>query len=223
MTDMLFDEAFIDPGWAPVLLLAHGAGAGFDSPFMEQLARALAVHGVSVARFEFPYMHKRRDDGRKRPPDRQPALLEHFAIMARRCREDIGGDRTLVVAGKSMGGRMASLLAASPEVADIQGVACFGYPFHPPGKPDRWRTGHFPDLPVPMAIYQGTRDPFGKPAELDGQPPLPSQVRVHWLEGGNHDLRPLKKQGLAPDALIDRSARLAANFVHSLSPESAFL
>lgn len=223
MTEMLFDNAAAAPERAPVMLLAHGAGAGFDTPFMERLAGALAMHGVSVVRFEFPYMQKRRNDGRKRPPDRQPVLLEHFATMVRQCRDTMGDDRALVVGGKSMGGRMASLLATSAEVTGVQGVACFGYPFHPPGKPDRWRTGHFSDLRVPMAVFQGTRDPFGKPAELEGQPPFPSQVRIHWLEGGNHDLRPLKKQGLEPNALIDESARLAANFLHSLSPESAFL
>lgn len=223
MTQLLFDHAAGNPGRAPVVLLSHGAGNGFDSPFMERLARALSAHGVSVVRFEFPYMQKRRDDGRKRPPDRQPVLLECFATMVRQCREEIGADRTLVVAGKSMGGRMASLLAASSEMAGIQGVACFGYPFHPPGKPDQWRTGHFVDIRVPTAIFQGTRDPFGKPEEIDRQPPFPSRVEVHWLKGGNHDLRPLKKQGLGPDALIDRSARLAANFLHSLSPESALL
>lgn len=223
MTEVLFDNAAAAPEQAPVMLLAHGAGAGFDTPFMERLARALAMHGISVVRFEFPYMQKRRDDGRKRPPDRQPVLLEHFAAMVHQCRNTMGDDRTLVVGGKSMGGRMASLLATSDEVIDVQGAVCFGYPFHPPGKPDRWRTGHFADLRVPMAIFQGTRDPFGKPKELEGQPPLPSKVRVHWLEGGDHDLRPLKRLGLEPDALIDESARLAANFLHSLSPESTFL
>jgi len=205
------------------MLLTHGAGAGYDTPFMERLAGALVSHGVSVARFEFPYMQKRRADGRKRPPDRQPLLLAHFATMVSRCRDRIGDECPLVVAGKSMGGRMASLLAASPEEMGIQGVACFGYPFHPPGKPDRWRIGHFADVRVPMEIFQGTRDPFGKPAELADQPPLPSRVRVHWLEGGNHDLRPLKKQGLDPDALIDESARLAASFLYSLSPASMLL
>lgn len=221
MTQIHFDDAVVAPEQAPMMILAHGAGAGFDTPFMERLARALVTHGINVARFEFPYMQKRRDDGRKRPPDREAILLAHFAMIVRECRDRTGAARTLAVGGKSMGGRMASLLASSSGVTGIQGVACFGYPFHPPGKPDRWRTGHFPDVKVPMAIFQGTRDPFGKPAELEAQPPLPSQVRVDWLEGGNHDLRPLKKQGLDPDALIDESARLAANFLHSLSPESA--
>lgn len=214
MTDRLFDRA---PDDAPVVLLAHGAGVGYDSPFMERLAHSLNTHGVTVVRFEFPYMQKRRLDGRKRPPDRQTVLLEHFEGLVRECRQEIGDQRTLVVGGKSMGGRMASLLAVAPGAADqIQGVACFGYPFHPPGKPDRWRTAHFSELAVPLAVFQGTRDPFGKPEELEGHGPLPPAVRLHWLEGGNHDLRPMKKQGLAEDALIDESARLAADFAHAL-------
>ncbi|MFL1405513.1 alpha/beta family hydrolase [Marinobacter sp. M1N3S26] len=217
MTHWLFDDANDAPDSAPVILLAHGAGVGYDTPFMERLAWSLSVNGVSVTRFEFPYMQKRREDGRKRPPDRQPLLLEHFESMVRQCRRDIGDQRTLVVAGKSMGGRMASLLAATPGLLEqIQGVVCFGYPFHPPGKPDQWRTGHFPEVAVPMAIFQGTRDPFGKPNELADHGPLPAHVRLQWLDGGNHDLRPLKKQGLGADALIDESARRAAAFVRSL-------
>ncbi|MFW5825702.1 MAG: alpha/beta family hydrolase, partial [Marinobacter sp.] len=163
-----------------------------------------------------PYMQKFRKDGRRRPPDRQRVLLEHFAEVVHVCRAELGASRTLVVGGKSMGGRMASLLASEPGAAGVQGVACFGYPFHPPGKPDRWRTGHFEAIPVPVAIFQGTRDPFGRKAELEARAPLPGHVRVHWLDGGDHDLRPLKRQGLDPGALIDRSAELAAAFVRSL-------
>lgn len=219
MTELIFNTATSAPEQAPLLLLAHGAGVGSDSPFMERLAVSLAGQGVSVVRFEFPYMQKRRQDGRKRPPDRQAVLLEGFADRVRRCREEIGPDRALVVGGKSMGGRMASILATLPEAPGIEGVACFGYPFHPPGKPDRWRTDHFPGLKAPMAVFQGTRDPFGKPEELQAQPPLPSLVTVHWLEGGNHDLRPLKKQGLDPDALIDEAAAQAASFIHALGAD----
>ena len=201
---------------APCLVLAHGAGAGSDSAFMERLADGLGQEGVNVWRFEFPYMQRRRLDGRKRPPDRQPVLLSHFAAVIDECRAGMGPGQTLVIGGKSMGGRMASLLAASSDRPRIQGVACFGYPFHPPGKPDRWRTDHFAEMCCPMAVFQGTRDPFGKPDELAAREPLPDHVRVNWLEGGNHDLRPLKKQGLSEDALIDQAALMAADFIRSL-------
>lgn len=217
MTTWIFDPATTVHRQAAGLVLAHGAGAGYDSPFMTRLARSLSHKGINVWRFEFPYMQKRREDGRKRPPDRQPVLLEHFDSVVSACRAQQGDNLPLFVGGKSMGGRMASLLASSPEHAvPIQGVVCFGYPFHPPGRPDRWRTGHFGDVTVPMVVFQGTRDPFGKPEELAGGPSLPDSVRVHWLEGGNHDLRPLKRQGLDPDALIDESAARAAAFIRSL-------
>lgn len=216
MMPHLFDQAAGNAPHAPGLVLAHGAGAGCNSPFMNRLACSVASQGVNVWRFEFPYMQKCREDGRKRPPDRQPVLLEHFRQVVEACRGELGPDRPLAVAGKSMGGRMASLLAASPDGADFQGVVCFGYPFHPPGRPDRWRTDHFSDIRVPVVIFQGTRDPFGRPGELAQRPGLPEQVFVHWLEGGDHDLRPLKKQGLDPDALIEEAAVQAAAFVRRL-------
>lgn len=217
MTQTFFNTSQRNPDTAPLMVLAHGAGVGADSPFMESLARHLADRGVSVQRFEFPYMQLRRQDGRKRPPDRETVLLEHYARVVRQCRERIGGQRTLVIGGKSMGGRMASLLAAAPDGPPVEGVACFGYPFHPPGKLDRWRTAHFPDIDVPVAIFQGSRDPFGKPQELQAQPPFPPGVAVHWLDGGDHDLRPLKKQALEADALIAEAAQLAAEFAHALA------
>ncbi|SFR48651.1 hypothetical protein SAMN05216203_0787 [Marinobacter daqiaonensis] len=217
MSDWIFSPALHSTGPAPVVLLAHGAGAGCRGPFMDTLAKALATNGLSVARFEFPYMQKFREDGRKRPPDRRAVLLDCFERMVADLRREIGTAPALLVGGKSMGGRMASLLAADPDRAKgIDGVMCFGYPFHPPGRPDRWRTGHLGDLQVPMAVFQGTRDPFGRPEELACQPPLPGRVTVHWLEGGNHDLRPLKRQGIGEDELILQAARGAADFVAAM-------
>ncbi len=216
MNDLLYNEARISPASAPCLLLAHGAGVGSESPFMQRLAESLAGAGINVWRFEFPYMQKRRVDGRKRPPDRQSVLLTHFAGMVEQCRSDLTPGQALVIGGKSMGGRMASLLAALPDGPDVQGVACFGYPFHPPGKPDQWRTEHFSQVRCPVAVLQGTRDPFGKPEELFHHGPLPGQVHLSWLEGGDHDLRPLKKQQLPEFALIDRAAAIAADFIHSI-------
>lgn len=194
-----------------VLVLAHGAGAPADSPFMEGLAHALGREGIDSVRFEFPYMQKRRTDGRKRPPDRQPVLLEHFSRIVDEIRGEIGERSRLLIGGKSMGGRMASILAS--ERKGIDGVACFGYPFHPPGKPDRWRTGHFHGLTSPMLIVQGTRDPFGKPQELVGHESELHRVRLRWLEGGNHDFQPLKSQQLTQHELIEAAARETRLFI----------
>ncbi|WP_372982694.1 alpha/beta family hydrolase [Marinobacter sediminum] len=197
-----------------VLVLAHGAGAPADSPFMEELAQALEVNGISTVRFEFPYMQKRREDGRKRPPDRQPRLLEYFSEVVDQARRELNDDCLMLVGGKSMGGRMASVLAS--ERSDLAGVVGFGYPFHPPGRLDKWRTDHFASLHCPMLVVQGTRDPFGKFDELDGYPETWGRVQVEWLEGGNHDFQPLARQKSSQSALIAEAARQARAFVGSL-------
>lgn len=199
----------------PRLILAHGAGAPADSVFMEWLASALAAEGVTVLRFEFPYMAKRRRDGRKRPPDRQPVLLEHFRQAVAAVADEPGGDGPVFVGGKSMGGRMASHLIAEgvlhPEVC---GAVCFGYPFHPPGKQDRWRTGHFDSLQRPLQIIQGTRDPFGRKPEVEAQG-LEGMARLHlaWLEGGDHDYRPLARQPESHEDMVRQAAGVAAGFM----------
>ena len=188
-----------------VLILAHGAGAPADSTFMEELSAALEREGIGTIRFEFPYMQKRRQDGKKRPPDREPVLLEYFSGVIDRVRAELGSGSLILVGGKSMGGRMASILASRRD--DIDGVICFGYPFHPPGKLDRWRTAHFRDLNCPILVLQGTRDPFGKPDELaDHQQDLEA-IDLRWLEGGNHDFQTLKSQPQTQIELIAQAAR----------------
>ncbi len=194
-----------------VLILAHGAGAPADSTFMEELSVALEREGIGTIRFEFPYMQKRRQDGKKRPPDREPVLLEYFSGVIDRVRAELGSGSLILVGGKSMGGRMASILASRRD--DIDGVICFGYPFHPPGKLDRWRTAHFRDLNCPILVLQGTRDPFGKPDELaDHQRDLEA-IDLRWLEGGNHDLQTLTSQPETQSELIEQAARETRIFV----------
>ena len=188
-----------------VMILAHGAGAPMDSLFMELLAEALAGQGIESVRFEFPYMVKRREDGRKRPPDRQPALLAAFEDQVSLAREELGSQVPLLVGGKSMGGRMATLLAAG-KCRDVDGVACYGYPFHPPGKLDRWRIEHLGEVAVPLLVVQGTRDPFGKPDELKAQGQITGLTRLCWLDGGNHDFQPLARQ---PEQQADLTAQAA--------------
>lgn len=200
---------------APRLLLAHGAGAPADSDFMEALAVALSVEGVSVLRFEFPYMEQRRRDGRKRPPDRQPALLGHFRQAVAAIAAQTTGGGPIFVGGKSMGGRMASHMITQAGIQpEICGAVCFGYPFHPPGKRDQWRTGHFQDLQRPLLIIQGTRDPFGKKQEVENQGTgAAGHVHLSWLEGGDHDFRPLARQVEDHNDMIRHAARAAAVFM----------
>ncbi|BES71080.1 alpha/beta hydrolase [Marinobacter nanhaiticus D15-8W] len=194
-----------------VLLLAHGAGAPMDSPFMAMLAESLAKHDVKVVRFEFEYMQRRREDGKRRLPPKADKLLDEF----RQKIEQYIDAEHLFIGGKSMGGRMASLVAASD--SSIEGCVCFGYPFHPPGKPDRWRTDHFTDFSVPVMIQQGTRDPFGKQSEVlahfDGKFP----VALNWLEDGEHDFKPRKASGLDQHNLIEQAARSTADWMKSVA------
>lgn len=189
------------------LLLAHGAGAPMDSDFMSQLAAALESRGVEVLRFEFPYMLQRRTDGVRRPPNPMPALLEAF----RQHYQDTG--QPLFIGGKSLGGRVASLLA---EELPVSGLLCFGYPFHPPGKSEKTRTDHLAALHTPTLIIQGTRDPFGKPEEVSNYI-LSEQIQVSWLDTGDHDFKPLKRSGLTQAELINQAAVLAAEFIRQHS------
>jgi len=166
--------------------LAHGAGAPMDSPFMNDVAKGIAEGGFRVARFEFPYMRARRAGGRSGAPDRPPVLRETWLEAIR----ELGPER-LVVGGKSLGGRVASLVA---DEAGVRGLICFGYPFHPPGKPERLRTAHLAALATPALILQGTRDPFGGPDDVAGYR-LSGAVRVVWVPDGDHSFKPRAKSG----------------------------
>ncbi len=168
------------PADGPTLILAHGAGAAMDSEFMSFVAQGLGEAGVRVLRFEFPYMAGRRVDGKRRPPDREAVLLETWREAVREC----GAERPFI-GGKSMGGRMASMVADEVGAA---GLVCLGYPFHPPGRPDRLRTAHLEQLQTPALIVQGTRDTFGTRDDVSTYA-LNDAITVHWIEGGNHDLR----------------------------------
>lgn len=169
------------------VLFAHGAGAPMDSPFMEEVAQGLAQQGFEVVRFEFPYMAARRADGRRRPPNPMPRLIEAFEAQIRA----LDDGAPLWLAGKSMGGRVATLvLENSPAI----GALVFGYPFYPAGKPDRTRIEHLLEIDRPVHIFQGTRDPMGARERVEGYA-LSPQVHLHWFEDGNHDLSPRKASG----------------------------
>jgi len=172
------------------LLLAHGAGAAMDSPAMNAIAEALAEVGLGTVRFEFAYMAARRN-GRRRPPPRAEMLrAEYLGAVAA-----LGAGPPLLIGGKSMGGRVASMIADGLyRDGRTAGLVCLGYPFHPPGKPDRPRTAHLEILETPTLICQGTRDRFGTRAEIEGYA-LSPRIEFHWLEGGDHDFRSAKGAG----------------------------
>ncbi|TBA54328.1 alpha/beta hydrolase family protein [Rhizobium ruizarguesonis] len=170
------------------ILLAHGAGAPMDSASMTAAANALAGVGFRVARFEFAYMAARRTlEGRKPPPRAETLNPEYEAAIA-----ELGASGPLIIGGKSMGGRVASMIADDlHRRGKIVGLLCLGYPFHPPGQPEKLRTGHLTGLTTPALICQGTRDEFGTRDEVPGYD-LSDRIEILWLEDGDHDLKPRK-------------------------------
>lgn len=189
------------------LLLSHGAGAPVQSEFCQLLAEQLAKQHIEVWGFNFAYMQKTLAGIRQLPP-KMPVLVAELVEQIRQ----LPADLPLVIAGKSMGGRVATLLAASPLLpAQVKGVIAFGYPFHPPKK-DSWRTEHFADLKRPVLVLQGERDPFGNTDELAGKSwPL---INLKWLPSGDHDFVPLKKSGLSQQQLIEQAAYLSRSFIN---------
>src|SRR5262245_60249440 len=172
------------------IALAHGAGAGMDTPFMNFFAAGMAEHGLRVVRFEFPYMTNSRKTGKKGPPDSPPVLRESWLNVINRV-----GVKSLVIGGRSMGGRIASLVA---DEAGVGGLVCLGYPFHPVGKANQLRVEHLQTIKTPTLILQGERDPFGNREEVAGYK-LSRAVRVHWLGDGDHSFKPRKSSGRAEE------------------------
>lgn len=178
-----------------------------DTPFLNTIAEGLANEGICVARFEFPYMVQRRKTGKKRPPDREPKLRESWHDVIRQL-----GAEGLIIGGKSMGGRIASMIA---DEANVKGLVCLGYPFHPVGKPDRLRIDHLQSIRTPTLIIQGTRDPFGTREEVEGYE-LAKTVQLHWLQDGNHDFRPRKASGCTEEQHLEAAIEVIVGFVKSL-------
>ncbi|WP_240724566.1 alpha/beta family hydrolase [Halomonas borealis] len=186
------------------LLLAHGAGAGQDSAFMRRLRQALAERGVQTLAFEFAYMQRMREEGRRRPPPRVERLVDEFAAWRDATGRLMPGP--LWLGGKSMGGRVASLLAARDGAA---GLALCGYPFHPPRKLASLRLDHWPRLSCPTLVVQGVRDPFGTREQVAGYA-LPACAELHWLDDGDHDWMPRRASGRDQAALIEEGAGVIA-------------
>ena len=191
---------------------AHGAGVGMNSDFMNYIAEYLGAAGIRVARFEFPYMQKTRSDGKRRPPDRTPVILETWGAVINAL-----GCENLIIGGKSMGGRMASMCAVHQENAGapVAGCICLGYPFHAPGKPEKVRADHLADIKTPCLILQGERDPFGTKAEIGGYP-LSTVIKLHFLEDGEHSFIPRKSSGRTQAENWKRAVEEMIRFISSL-------
>jgi len=182
------------PDKAPkTIVLAHGAGAAMDSPFMNYFGIEIGNLGHRCVRFEFPYMAQRRVDGKRRPPNRAPVLLDTWCAVI-----DHFGRDNLWIGGKSMGGRLASMMARQLDDQNhsVSGLVCLGYPFYPPGKPEKaaGRLEHLLGIQTATLILQGTRDTFGGLDEVS-KLELPDTIQVSYLEDGDHGFKPRKKSG----------------------------
>lgn len=188
-----------------VYVFAHGAGGAMDTPFMSTVARELGERGIRVVRFEFPYMAARRTGGKRGAPDREAVLLNTWREVA----AQLGGGPRLFIGGKSMGGRMATLVA---DELQVRGAVVFGYPFHPPGQPNKLRTAHLESLTTPMLVLQGERDPFGTRDDVTGYR-LSPQIRFEWIADGDHSLKPRAKSGTTEHQ----------NLLHAIDTAAAFM
>ena len=185
-------------------VFAHGAGSGMHAPFMDAVSSALGEQGIEVIRFEFPYMRS----GRK-APDREPILTDSWRSIV----GYLGGGVGLVIGGKSMGGRIASMVA---DEVGARGLICLGYPFHPPGQPEKLRTAHLEMIKTPTLIVQGTRDAFGSPLDVEGYR-LSSAIRIEWIENADHSLKPRSKKTGSEKENIDKAVSEMTAFIKGLS------
>ncbi|MEW4489056.1 alpha/beta fold hydrolase [Thalassoglobus sp. JC818] len=189
------------------VILTHGAGESSDSRFLSYFADGLADLHYRVVRFDFPYMEERSRTGRKRPPDRENKLRETWLSVL----EEVPNEQ-VVIGGKSMGGRIASLVA---DESRAQGLICLGYPFHPTGKPEKLRTAHLADLQTPTLILQGENDPFGNREEVE-QYNLSESIKVHWSPDGDHSFRPRRGSDRTEEQNFKNGLRAIERFLFEL-------
>lgn len=213
--DHLIDGPARPNAW---LLLAHGAGAGMTSPVIGQLTALLAERHLRVFRFEFAYMAARRSGGTKRPPPKIEVLCQEMRATIDRVRASMPEDpkTKLLIGGKSMGGRVASLIADGLFAKnEISGWYAFGFPFHPAGKPEKLRTAHLSAMTCRGLIVQGTRDPLGNQKEVAGYKLSPA-IDISWSADGDHDLKPLKASGRTHQEALAAAADSVAKFANTL-------
>ena len=188
-------------------IFAHGAGAPMDTEFMNYFTDHLADAGVRILRFEFPYMALRRDGHGRRPPNGQKILLETWRQVISKARETHKG--AIYIGGKSMGGRMASMIA---DESQIDGLICLGYPFYAPGKMDKPRTDHLKCLHTRTLVLQGERDVMGSKENVD-RFDLSTKIAFHWLSDGDHSLKPRKKSGYTEKENLDQAVSKIVTFL----------
>ncbi|KKN81928.1 hypothetical protein LCGC14_0313750 [marine sediment metagenome] len=200
------------------LLFAHGAGAGQHSPFMRQFVTSLVGQGIQVLCVDFPYMQQIQETGKRRPPPPITKTVEQFAEWYALL-DDLFIE-PLWVGGKSMGGRVATLLASQHSYTEVvPGVIVAGYPFHPTKAPHKRRLDHWSDIECPLLVLQGERDPFGTRDEVENYE-LPPNAQLAWLRDGDHDFKPRRLSGLNQTVLIDEATQIAASFVRAQTQDA---
>ncbi len=196
-----------------IFLLAHGAGKGMSSPFMSSIAKGIAAAGVRVVRFHFPYMEKTLRIGMETPTDQRKVLKQCFSEMITHCREqEKCPSKYIIIGGKTMGARIASMVADKHKVA---GVICLGYPFHPLNKPKHFRIKHLKTIETPTLICQGENDPFGRREEVQQQI-LSKSIKFHWLEKCDNNFKPGKLSHRTQDENLEDVIRACNGFINHL-------
>ncbi|MBT5020472.1 alpha/beta fold hydrolase [Planctomicrobium sp.] len=189
------------------VVLTHGAGESSESAFLSYFAEALVKLHYKVIRFDFPYMEERSSTGRKRPPDKEVILRETWLAVLDEVKQE-----KVVIGGKSMGGRIASLIA---DESRADGLLCLGYPFHPTGKPEKLRTEHLAELETPTLIIQGEKDVFGTREEVESYH-LSENIRVHWAIDGDHSFRPKRGSNRTFESNMKNTMRAIEKFLFEL-------
>lgn len=189
------------------LIFAHGAGNDQYSEFMQDVCSLFQEAGILCHLFDFPYMEKARELGKRRPPDKMATLLVSFQQQVLHCQHS---SLPLFIGGKSMGGRVATML---PEESKGRGVICFGYPFHPPGKPEKTRIEHLTEATTPICIVQGEKDPFGKPEEIASYG-LADEIDIHFLVDGEHSFKTPKRSVITSQQNLQKAVAIAVSFIN---------
>lgn len=192
-----------------VLILAHGAGGNMNDRSVLSTANALRAHGLGVVRFNFLYKEKKSSR-----PDPMPRLKDCYSAVVERVRNELTPE-TLVIGGRSMGGRAASMLAA--DGFDCDGLLLLAYPLHPPGKPEQLRDVHLPAIKVPVVCFNGTRDPFCTPSLMDSVlKRLGDNWEMHWVEGADHSFHVLKSSGKTDSQVMNEIADASRTWLNGI-------
>ncbi|WP_334061611.1 alpha/beta family hydrolase [Alteromonas genovensis] len=206
------------------LILGHGAGAGKDHEFMQTMSALFVERNIDVVLFNFPYMQTIKETGKRRPPDKAEKLLQHFhdvvtyietscvetSTLKQTDAENKQASLPTFIGGKSMGGRMATM--SIEDMPSVKGAIAFGYPFHPPGKPEKTRTDHLQAVNKPLLIVQGERDTFGTKSEVAEYALCPS-IEISFLADGDHSFKPRKASGFTQVAHIKAAVDKAYDFI----------